>query len=310
MPSLCVTRHLKNARFLQSAASGLIPSVEPRAGYASLVSQEILARLHLPAERARFRTLSQVGARVSQMAVPTLRATSAEPLFSGSLAFVPITFATARGPVRLAEQDLATAVSFAQLAAPPISRYASQYGPNRVGFAPSTGVFSADVPDGRYNDQTLQSWVNEIVAQNALGSGTCVVVLNPPGVVNTDADPKQGIGGYHSLAQVPYIFVNVLGTNLTIADRGGAYALALSHELAEMVVDPKADLRNPEVCDPCGPNCQPVWIDYFDRTGRYLGSAQRLPPPFPYDFFINGIVRPALATACPAPAAACNYAPP
>jgi hypothetical protein len=156
----------------------------------------------------------------------------------------------------------------------------------------------------------LQTWVNAVVAQNSLPRNSCVAVLNPRGVVNTDADVTKGIGGYHSIANVPYLFVNVTGENLAVDDRMGLYALALSHEIAEVAVDPQADSVNPEVCDACGPNCQTVWIDYFDSAASYVATSQAFPPPFAYRFFINGIVKPVSATSCPAPAASCNYAPP
>jgi len=165
------------------------------------------------------------------------------------------------------------------------------------------------VPAGRYNDQTLRGWVNAIASQTKLPGNVCVMILNPRGIVNTDGDPSQGIGGYHGLANVPYCFVNAMGSGFTVADPQSLFALALSHEIAEMVVDPQANLANPEVCDPCGPNCQTPWIDYFTSGGGYLGTSQSFPPPFAYGFFINGIVKPDAATACPAPAAACNYAP-
>ena len=198
----------------------------------------------------------------------------------------------------------------ARLSVLPISRYASQYGPNRLEIFPTVISFSVDLHGKRYNDQMLQAWVNTVVAQNMLPVSSCVVVLNPVGVVNTDADMSKGIGGYHSIADVPYVFVNLVGTNLTIEDKEGFYAMALSHEIAELAVDPRADSVNPEICDGCGPNCQSVWIDYFDASGRYVATTQSFPPPFAYRFFINGIVKPASATLCPAPAAACNYAPP
>src|SRR2546422_975586 len=87
---------------------------------------------------------------------------------------------------------------------------------------------------------------------------------------NADRDPSRGIGGYHGLANVPYCFVNAMGSGFTVADPQSLFALALSHEIAEMVVDPQANLENPEVCDPCGPNCQTPWIDYFTSGGGYL----------------------------------------
>jgi hypothetical protein len=43
-----------------------------------------------------------------------------------------------------------------------------------------------------------------------------VAILNPISVTNTDGDPNKGIGGYHGLASVPYLFVNVFGQNLTV----------------------------------------------------------------------------------------------
>jgi hypothetical protein len=57
--------------------------------------------------------------------------------------------------------------------------------------------------------------------------------------------------GYHHFANVPYIFSYAYGQNLTVSDTGHAYAYPLSHEIAEMIVDPAADYSNPEVCDPC-----------------------------------------------------------
>jgi hypothetical protein len=65
-----------------------------------------------------------------------------------------------------------------------------------------------------------------------------------------------------------------------------------------MVVDPLADHSNPEVCDPCGPNCPSTFLCYFDDTGRYIATSQALPPPFTYTFFTNGIVQPQYATLC------------
>jgi hypothetical protein len=232
------------------------------------------------------------------------------PLFQGTLVFVQMAFQTPSGTLSLGASDLNVAVSFSRQAVLPISRYASQYGPNGLTVSASLVPFAANLPAGSYNDQMLQGWVNTLVGQGGLPANPCVVILNPPGAVNLDADPRKGVGGYHSLARVPYIFVDVMGRGLIVQDSANVFALALSHEIAEMVVDPRADLSNPEVCDPCGPNCQTVWIDYFDDRGAYLGTTQSFPPPFGYAFLINGIVRPSAATMCPAPGTACNYAPP
>ena len=74
----------------------------------------------------------------------------------------------------------------------------------------------------------------------------------------------------------------------------------LSHEIAEMTVDPNVDGSNPEVCDPCGPNCASTYLNYFDAQGNYFTTSQAaVPPPFDYNFYINGIVTPEWALPCP-----------
>lgn len=310
MSHLCVTRALKNARHLQRTAPHLVPREEPPSGFGSCVPDELLARLHAPVPLADLNRVPGLADALRQAPVPGRRTAAPEPLFRGQVVFVQIAFRASRGIVSVSSKDLATAMAFARLAVRPISAYARQYGPNEVQVVSSLLAFSANVPGSKYNDQILQGWVNTIVSQNELPAETCLVILNPPGILNTDADASKGVGGYHNLANVPYAFVNVMGSNLTVKDEADLYALALSHEIAEMVVDPRADLVNPEVCDGCGPNCQAVWIDYFDASGVYLRTVQAFPPAFGYGFFINAIVKPNAATQCPAPGGACNYAPP
>jgi len=281
MALLCATRHLKNARHLQATAPHILPREEPPDGYASRVPFDLLGRLHAVRqdELGRYRDLAEA---LRRSPVPPPRAKVTGSLFNGSLIFAQISFRTRSGTVSLAVSDLQTAITYAALVVPPISRYAAQYGPNQSVVSTSPVPFGADVPAGRYNDQTLRGWVNAIASQTKLPGNVCVMILNPRGIVNTDGDPSQGIGGYHGLANVPYCFVNAMGSGFTVADPQSLFALAQSHEIAEMVVDPQAN----------------------------LGTSQRFPPPFAYGFFINGIVKPDAATACPAPAAACNYAPP
>ena len=310
MSQLCAARAIKNARHLQRTAPHILPRDEPPGGFASRVPWELLMRLHGPLPRTELDRVPGLADALRRSPVPIRRATASEPLFNGTLVFAQISFRTARGVLSVSSKDLATAMAYARLIRPPVVAYAGQYGPNSVGVGASPVAFEVSVPGGTYTDQTLQGWVNAIVSQNHLPANTGVVILNPPGVVNTDADPSQGVGGYHAFASTPYAFVNVMGSGLTVKDEANVYALALSHEIAEMVVDPRADLVNPECCDGCGPNCQAVWIDYFDASGGYLQTVQRFPPPFPYGFFINAIARPSAATQCPAPGAACNYAPP
>ncbi len=310
MTQLCVTRAMKNARHLQSTAPHLLPKQEPAEGFSSRIPSRVLAGLHTTLPPAELNRVNGLAAALQRHPAPKPRPSASAPLFQGTLVFALVAFRTSKGFVSVKPADLGAAMDFTRLAVLPISAYASQYGPNRLVLAPQAVPFNADAGKGSYNDQMLQGWVNAIVAQHNLPLDTCVVVLNPPGVVNTDADPSQGVGGYHGMANVPYCFVNVTGAGLTVKDEANLYALALSHEIAEMAVDPRADLSNPESCDGCGPNCQQVWIDYFNNAGGYIQTSQDFPPPFDYAFFINAIAKPSAATQCPAPGAACNYAPP
>ncbi len=310
MTAICVTRHLKNVRHLQATAPNVLPREEPPDGYASRIAADVLGRLHAvarPEELLRYPDLVQA---LRRSPPPKPRTRAAAPLFQGTLVFVRVAIRTPRGTISMPTEDLTTAIAFSRLASVPISRYAAQYGANRINVSPIVTPFTVTLPASRYNDQALQRWVNTIASENRLSADTCIAILNPQGVVNTDADASQGVGGYHSLANVPYLFVNAMGPGFTTKDEANLYSLALSHEIAEMVVDPQANLVNPEVCDPCGPNCQTAWIDYFDPNGGYLGTSQAFPPDFAYGFFINGIVRPDSATACPAPGMACDYGPP
>lgn len=310
MPHLCATRAIKNARHLQANAPDVIPKAEPVEGFASRVPRDLLGRLHTPVPAQDLDRIPGLAAALARKPIARPRTSAAEPLFSGALVFASVEFATRSRTVSLGPEDLTVAMDFARLASGPIVRYAAQYGTNQLAVQDTAVPFSANVPTGRYNDQTLQAWVNAIAKANGLPASSCVVVLNPEGAVNTDADPSQGVGGYHGMANVPYCFVNVMGSGLTVKDEANVYALALSHEIAEMDVDPRADLGNPEICDGCGPNCQAVWIDYFNNAGGYIQTLQAFPPPFDYAFFINAIVKPSSATLCPAPGAACSYAPP
>ncbi len=50
-----------------------------------------------------------------------------------------------------------------------------------------------------------------------------------------------------------------------------------------MVVDPRVDDVNPEVCDACAGNCDNNWRAYFDSNNQFLGGSQDRPStnPFP-----------------------------
>jgi hypothetical protein len=319
MSFYCATRALKNARRIQSVAPHIIPAKEPAAGFASLISLETLSKFHLMSDAALKSRPELLAAAKALRAKDSRFSGTSSPLFHGTVYFAHLTFYfEASGAIRLNEADIATAIRFATLAAVPISGYASQYGPNHLDVSPTMLKAGFSRTNGVYNDDDVQSWVNSILHDNKLDpASSCVVIMNPPQMVNVDA--TNGVEGYHGKANSPYCFVNVVGKGFTVADLPANgipdhYANVLSHELAEMTVDPDAS-SNPEVCDPCGPNCGRVWRAYFmsspsSPVSTLIETTQAHPPPFTYTFFINAIVQPKHASDCPASQAACAYAPP
>lgn len=306
MALTCSTRSLKNAKFLQGPELGFFPATEPIEGFASLVPMRVLHRLGqialaelVPDELAR---------AVSKIKPPLAGKTAVAPLFAGTLRFVQANFSSSGMDFNVPATDLGTAMGYAKLSAPPISSYASQYGPNSLEVAIDTIPLQASVVGGKYNDQSLAAWVDQLAKGRGLGPDSCLVFLNPQGVVNTDADVNQGILGYHNISPggIPYAFVNVMGQGLTIKDEQNSYALALSHEIVEMVVDPNASGSNPEVSDGCSGNCNVEFRNYFDSDGVWLGGS----PSSNYHFFTAGCVKPDSAAQCPAPLSACSYPPP
>ncbi len=238
----------------------------------------------------------------------------AGPLLEGTVYLANLTFSGAGGPWQIPASDLAVGEQYLQRIAGPVAAYASQYGPARLAVGATLPSVPVSVANAQYSDRDLQGWIDSLVRSAALPPNSAVVVLNPEGLVNTDARESGGVGvlGYHGLASVPYAFVNSLGTGFTPDDTRDLYAEAVSHELAEMTVDPRADSSNPEVCDGCGTNCQgaSAYRAYFDGRGAYLGTEAAFPPPYSYAFFLSAVARPASATACPAPPSACAYPPP
>ena len=306
---ICATRAWKNIRHLQTVH--ILPSVEPAEGFTSIIPLATLAQVHRPEWRAQS-VDKKLAVLLDGVDFPPVSNAAVDPLFKGTLYFVRIQFTIQdQGNVVLSvsDADVATALTYANQAARPISRYAGQYGPNGIAVSQNVLALSVTLPTAKYTDAALRSWVNTVVLNYNLPGNTCVVVLNPPGLLNTT---YPGAGGYHGYANGPYISSNVYGQDLTVADKPRVYAQILSHEIAEMVVDPRVDGANPEVCDPCGPNCQRVFLDYFDGGGYYLGTSQSFPPAFAYGFYINGIVQPAYAGQCvpPPPAVGCDYVPP
>lgn len=306
MAHTCSTRYLKNARFLQGPELGFFPATEPTEGFASLVPMDVLSRLaQIALEELEPDELARA---ISKRRPPVGGKVAVAPLFAGTLRFVQATVLSSGTDHTLPAADLGTAMGYAKLSAPPISAYASQYGPNSLAVAIETIPLQASVVAGKYNDQSLAGWVDQLGTARGLGPDSCLVFLNPQGVVNTDADVNQGVLGYHNVSPggIPYAFVNVMGQGLTIRDEQDLYALTLSHEIVEAVVDPAANGNNPEVSDNCSGNCNVEFKNYFDANGVWLGGS----PSSNYAFFTAGCVKPASAAQCPAPVSSCSYPPP
>lgn len=308
-PRVCVTRLLKNVTRVTALVPEAFPTPDGRS-VAEAFGRDRLNRVQPRLDDPEVATDPHLRALSPRLSFPAVLPTVGPPLFSGSLFFVAVTYRTSRAELAVAPADLAVAIRYAALAAPPIARYAGQYGAVAVAVAPAQVPFVAPVPDGTFSDADVKGWVDQLAGSGALPAGSAAILLAPPGVENRDAPVSQGVLGYHGSANRPYAFVNVLGSGFAVDDGADQYALALSHEVAEMAVDPRADGSHPEVCDPCGPNCQNVIRDYFDAQGGYLGSTKAFPPPYAYAFFLNAIVRPPAATQCPAPPASCSYGPP
>jgi hypothetical protein len=238
----------------------------------------------------------------------------AGPLFQGAVFLADVEFRTKSAPVRIDPSDLAVVEQYLQRVVAPIADYAGQYGPCRLTSGGVLPTFTTPVLSKGYTDADLQGLIDAIVQANSLDASASVLVLNPIGVENLDAKEHGGVGvlGYHGHASRPYSFVNALGSGFALDDRQDLFAEAVSHEIAEMTVDPLANESNPEVCDGCGTNCQgsTAYRAYFDASGRYLQSANKFPPAFDFAFFLSAVAQPAAAADCPAPAAACAYPPP
>jgi hypothetical protein len=306
MAQICSTRLLKNAKFLQRPEVGYLPAIEPAEGFQSLVPAGILERIH--SSRPEELGDPRLANAISKGRPPPVGPRAVASLFSGTIRFVQLTVFASGAPHSVPEADLTTALRYAGLCVGPISAYASQYGPNRLAVGSGLIPFQVSLTGTSYNDQSLAGWTDELAKKDALGPDSCLVFLNPPGVVNVDADSAKGVLGYHSLSPsgITYSFVNLLGQGLTVGDENDYYALALSHEIAEATVDPQANGGNPEASDNCSGNCNVDFRNYFDLGGRWMGSS----PTPGYGFFTAGVVKPPDATKCPAPPTSCSYPPP
>jgi hypothetical protein len=323
--TMCATRAMKNAKHIRAVAPQVFPAVEPLDGFASVLPFDVLNRFHRMTddELRHHPHLLEAATKLRQGSPPgsALPATSLLPiifpLFKGTVHLAKITFNNDGAIKTFGDADMATVVQYLKAAAPAIIEYTSQYGECRLDVSPNILQLQVDVHQGKYNDGMLQGWIRKLLTTNNLPvNSSCIVVFNPDGVVNTDGDGSLGIGGYHdAVSGSPYCFCNVGGSNFTVQDRPNHYAEVLSHEVAEMVVDPLISFLSPEVCDGCAGNCNNKWLSFFSEESagnpHYLLSARKIPPlPFHHDFFVAAVARPQNANDCPSPESGCNYAAP
>jgi len=319
---ICATRALKNARHIQSVAPQVFPAVEPSEGFASVVPFDVLNRFHQMSDQelSAHPHLLDAAKKLRQKSQPVSAPAGIgpiSPLFKGTVHIAKVTFNDGANQRAFSDTDMSTTVQYLRTAAPAILEYCKQYGDCRLAIAPNFLRLTVDVHNGKYNDDNLRTFVKRLVSQNNLShSGTCIVVFNPPGVVNTDGDASKGVGGYHDAVDgIPYCFCNTGGTGFTVQDRPNRYVETLSHEVAEMLVDPLISFLSPEVCDPCAGNCHFRWLSFFttDPAGapHYLSSARNFPAlPFNPDFFVAAVAKPGNVNQCPPGESGCNYAPP
>lgn len=304
----CHTRALKNARHLHAAAPTLFPVDADADGFGTGLPLEMLRNLHRLAPDAHaLRHHPAVAATLRLHPLPAPNGTVSGSLLSGTIYFAQISFVTPAATHAIAADDLATVLSYARRAIIPIRKYVQQYGELNVAISPTVLAKTVRLHSARYTDSDLQRWVNELADESSLSADSCIFVVSPHGV---SAHNISANAGYHSKAHIPYIVAGIHATGLTITDRADTYAMAVSHEIAETIVDPDLLVTNPEVCDPCDLNCGNLTRCYFTTAGSYLGSNRRSPPGgFQYAFYTCAVVRPAGAADCPASAANCAYRP-
>ena len=304
----CFTRAFKNARYLQENAPELFAKDPSLEGFGTGIPLEILRVLHrIPADSPLLNRHKPLSDFLDKNRPPVPGVPSRDGLFSGTIYFAQITFQTPGGDFVISTSDMNQIVRYAQHAIVPISGYAAHYGPNTVTVSPTLLTLTVKVSGSSYTDADLQGWVNQMATSNHLSTNSCIFVVSPAGVSAKDVG---GNAGYHGKANIPYVVAGVFAASLTLADNPDVYAMVVSHEIAEMIVDPAANNANPEVCDPCDLNCSNLTRCYFDASDIYLGSNQSSPPGgFAFAYYTCAVVKPAAATACPASSTNCEYGP-
>jgi hypothetical protein len=309
----CATRALKNARYLQSVAPEVFKKGRTATGFGTGIPIEVLRVLHRTRhDSPLLNRYPEVVNFLRTHKIPVPGRTARGPLFNGTVHFVQVTFTTGSGNQVVPPADMNMMVQYAQRAIMPIKEYAKQYGPNSTAISSTLITRTINVPSGNFSDSDLDGWANDIATANSLPANDCIFIAFPPGLTGTGKN-TSAIGdnsGFHSKSNISYVAAGIYHQGLALQDVPDVYAMVVSHELAEMVIDPNVDFSNPEVCDPCDVNCHNLTRIYFDASDNFLGANQATPPGgFPYDYYICSIVKPGGAGNCPASAADCQYTP-
>jgi hypothetical protein len=226
----------------------------------------------------------------------------------GPLLLLSPTFETRKGPFRVPDSDVAVIEEYLRRAVSLVGRYLAPYATIELESPLPPVPLRVPLVTNRFSDAQVASWV-AAAATSRPGVAGCVV-LAPSGVVNSDADASSSARGYHAVARIPYLFLNVPAAQLQLDDPADAFALALSHHLIEMGSDPFAEFENPELCDPCGATIERACRNYFGGGGEYLASSAVFPPGIPYAFFLHGVARAGGSIQGEASLGTCGYAPP
>ncbi len=324
MPTSCSTRALKVLKYLERT----VPPTMSRTSLHALgqLSVSTLASLHTTSDWNAVTEDAQLKQWLASHPIPAPAASVTEPLFHGTLVFVQLIFQElGQSPSSIGMADVQTALNYATLAVVPIQRYASQYGPNSVSVSPTIIPFTANLSGTSFTQDQFEGWVDQCAATARRNNvnAPCIVMLHNRDLPNSPSFTGQR-DSFHLMTGngTPYCYCLVFGQNLSIADNNHSskqkvYAHMLSHEIAEMVVDPKGDVNNPEVCDGCAGNCSNEQFDLFDSNGTFIGGTSDTSTASGFAFFINSLIRPSAydpSTECPLPGsdlkAVCIYPPP
>ncbi len=287
----CATRALKNYHFVRASVPTTFP--QDAMGELDALSPQTWSALATGANPRELIRHPELANFLLSHPLPRAKRAATKPLFNGTLVFVQfIVDKLSRTGLKIQDSDMGTIIAYAEKAVVPIQQYASQYGFCSVSVDPTFISFRVRVDTDTFTDGQLQRWVDKIIGDNQLQGVGLVFPFNTSFPFPAPLESQDL--GYHAITSQgnSYCACSVSGGNLTVRDPNGLYAPVVSHEIAEMVVDPATDGANPEVCDACSGNCDNVHFVGFDAQGQYLGGVKTDQTYPNIDFYIAGIVKP------------------